>query len=268
MSLGGKVCVVTGASSGIGRQTALDLAGEGARVCIAARRRDRLEELLAEMGGAERGHSLCVTDVSDREQVRALVTHVTETYGRLDVLINNAGFGSDSLFESPEDIAEVEKVMATNFFGTIYVTGEFLPLLRESTPSHIVTVASVAGRLAAGGAATYCASKFALVGFFESLSYDLAEQDIYVSLVEPGFIPTEGFPQADMTRDPVFKHMLGTVQGVSDAIRQAIEHRKVQRVTPRWYYLLQFPRLVSPPLYRLIYKKIAAPRQRKRIEAR
>lgn len=252
-----RVCVVTGASSGIGRRTALDLARAGARVCVAARRRQRLESLVAEMGGTAAGHSLFVTDVSNREDVRGLAAHVRATYGRLDVLINNAGFAGGEGMTGPDSIDEIEEVMATNFFGAVYCTGEMFDLLASSVPAHIVNVASMAGRLAAPGNSTYAASKFALVGWTEALQPDLAERGIYLSSVEPGFVPTEGFPQKNLAADKMMKHILGTDAQVSAAIIDAIRHRKPQRVVPRWYYLLQVPRVLTPRLYRSALTKAA-----------
>lgn len=252
----GRVCVVTGASSGIGRRTALDLAAGGARVCVAARRRDRLESLVEEMGGERAGHSLVVTDVSKRDDVRALAAHVRDTYGRLDVLINNAGFSGGEGMTGPESIDEIEHVFATNFFGAVYCTGEMFDLLVASAPSHVVNVASMSGRLATPGVSTYAASKFALVGWTEGLQPDLAERGIYLSSVEPGFVPTEGFPQKNLVQDRFMRHILGSDQQVSAAIRDAIHHRKPQRVVPRWYFVLQVPRVLAPPVYRFALTKM------------
>ena len=259
MDLSGRVCVVTGASSGIGRRTAVDLALRGATLCLAARRKERLKELLDELGGEP--HSMVVTDVSERSHVRALADHVGATYGRCDVLINNAGFSRERAFRGPEAIADLQAVMATNFFGAVYCTGEFLPLLIESAPSSVVNVASVAGRLAIGGVPGYTASKFALVGWSEALHGQLASTGVCVSLVEPGLIPTEGFPQKAFVKDRWMKKTLGTVEQVSDAIIDAIENRRMQRVVPRWYYLLQVPRVITPPLYRMAQQRLVAPRR-------
>ncbi len=249
-SMTGRVCVVTGASSGIGRRTSLDLAAAGAKVCVAARRRERLEELVAEMGGGAAGHSFVVTDVSQRGDVQKLAAHVREVYGRLDILINNAGFAGRQGLSGPESIDEIERVMATNFFGAVYCTAELLPLLEESRPSHVVNVASMSGRIATPGVSTYVASKFALAGWTESLHHEMAGREIYFSSIEPGFVPTEGFPQKNMVRDRFMKYLLGSDAQVSAAIFDAIEGRKMQRVVPRFYYLFQIPRLLTPALYR------------------
>lgn len=251
-----RVCVVTGASSGIGRRTALDLAAAGAKVCAAARRQDRLEALVAEMGGEAAGHSFVVTDVSKRTDVQALVRHVEDRYGRIDVLINNAGFSGKEGLTGPESIEEVERIMATNFFGAVYCTAEFLPLLERSAPSHVVNIASMSGRIATPGVANYAASKFALVGWTESLEPVLARKGVHLSSVEPGFVPTEGFPQKNMVGDRFMKHLLGTDAQVSEAIQDAIRNKKLQRVVPRWYYALQVPRVLTPWVFRKLKTKV------------
>lgn len=261
MSFENRVCVITGASSGIGRRTALDLAGLGARVCAAARRRDRLETLLQEMGGKGAGHSIQVTDVSSRESVKKLAGYVASSYGRLDVLVNNAGFTDNTPLDEPGAVDALERVMATNFFGAVYCTAELLPLLKSSAPSSVINVASVAGRLAVGGAPSYCASKFALVGWSEALGSQLAPAGVHVGTVEPGLIPTEGFPQTRAQEDPLLRFALGTEAQVSAAIIDSIRRRVAERTVPRWYYLLQIPRLLAPPLYRAADRRFVAPRR-------
>jgi NAD(P)-dependent dehydrogenase (short-subunit alcohol dehydrogenase family) len=252
-SLAGKICVVTGASSGIGRRTALDLAADGAIVCAAARREDRLKELMDELPGA--GHCYYTTDVSRRDEVAGLAGRVEAEYGRCDVLINNAGFAGASGY-SDAWIANAEAVMQTNFFGALFCIDAFLFLLERSAPSNVVNVASVAGRIATPGIPAYTASKFALVGWTESAAPELAKRGIYMSLVEPGFIPTEGFPQKALTNDRFLRYLLGSDEQVSAAIRDAIVNRKAQRVVPRWYYLLQIPRVVTPWVWRTVRNKV------------
>ena len=250
-----KVCIVTGASSGLGRRTALDLAAEGHQVCVAARREERLTSLVEEMGGAAAGHTFHVTDVSDRAQVKKLAAHMRDTYGRCDVLVNNAGIPGRESFDAAA-VEKIQQVMDVNFYGAVFCTAELYDLLLASTPSHVINVTSVAGRIATPGFASYSASKFALVGWTESLQPELAKQGIYVTTVEPGFIPTEGFPQENLTGDPVLSRILGSEAQVSAAIRDAIAHRKPQRVVPRWYYLLQVPKLLAPPVYRFVLNKV------------
>ncbi len=253
------VWVITGASSGIGRRTALDVAAAGGTVCLAARREQRLAELLAELPGE--GHSYLATDVSDRPQVRALAAHVADTHGRVDVLVNNAGYAGPKGFAGADTIADVEALMATNFFGAVYCTGEFMELLESSAPSTIVNVASMAGRVAAPGMPAYVASKFALVGWSESLAATIRRRGIHVASVEPGFVPTEGFPQTEMVGDPMMKRLLGTDAMVSEAIQDAVKNRKVQRVVPRAYYLAQLPQVAAPRLWRKAISAMAGVRE-------
>ncbi len=259
---GGTTWVITGASSGIGRRTAVDVAAAGATVCVAARRADRLESLVAELPGS--GHSYRVTDVSDRDDVAGLAAHVAATHGRCDVLVNNAGYSGERGFTGAGSIANVEAVFGTNFFGAIYCTGEFMSLLEASAPAHVVNVASIAGRVAAPGLPAYCASKFALVGWTEALQPELAPKGIFLSSVEPGFIPTEGFPQKDLVEDKVMRHILGSDAQVSAAIQDAVAGRKPQRVVPRWYYMLQLPRVVTPRVFRSAVTRLAGVRQSRR----
>ena len=260
MYLDGKICVVTGASSGIGRRLARDLAGKGAVVCAAARREDRLSELVRDLTPVASGaHSYVVTDVADRDQVHRLAEHVRETYGRCDVLINNAGISGGRPFDGEQSLETLEKVFRTNFFGAAYCTAAFLPLLESSAPSHVVNIASIAGRVAFGNGSAYCGSKFALVGWSESLYYDLKRKGIHVSLVEPGPIPTEGFPQTALIGSPILRRALGGADDVSRAVQHAIRHKKMQRAVPRFYYLAPILRLLAPPLFRFAAKRLASP---------
>lgn len=259
MSLRDRVCVLTGASSGIGRRTAIELAADGAKVCVVARRQELLTELLAELGGSDRGHSMFRCDVSDRAQVSELANFVGDTYGRCDVLINNAGFSRGGEFRGVVSLDAVEEVIRTNYLGSVYCTAYLLELLEASAPSNVVNVASMAGRLAFPHSSAYVGSKFAVVGWSESARFDLAERGISVSLIEPGPIPTEGFPQETLLRHPVLRLALGSQGDVSKAIRVAATRGKAQRVVPRFYYLFQLPRLLAPPFYRFAAKRLTTP---------
>ena len=254
LRLDGMVCVVTGASSGIGRTLASHLAELGATLCVVARRENLLEELVSSLPG--QGHSLFSADVSDRDQVQRLAAHVERDHGRCDVLVNNAGFSAGGSFEGVSSLEDLHAVMDTNFFGAISCAAELLPLLERSAPAHIVNITSVAGRLSSPGASNYCASKFALVGWTESARFDLESRGVYLSSVEPGPIPTEGFPQKGLTRNRIFRRAVGTPEDVARAVVDVIEHRKPQRVVPRPYYLLQFPKLIWPRLYRFLARRI------------
>jgi uncharacterized protein len=257
LRLTNKICVVTGASSGIGRQTALALAAQGAVVCAAARREELLRSLIAECSGTD--HSYVVTDVNRRDQVSQLADHVQRTYGRCDVLVNNAGFAGRHLsLDDPGAVADVEAVMRTNFLGAVLCTAELLPLLEAAAPSSVVNIASVAGRIAVPGSSAYNASKFALVGWSEALHHELAGKGINVSLVEPGLIPTEGWPQSGLVNHPLLHLALGSQDQVAIAVLEAITSRRFERTVPRWYYLARIPHVLTPGLYRFALRKLTA----------
>jgi NAD(P)-dependent dehydrogenase (short-subunit alcohol dehydrogenase family) len=258
MDFRGRVCVVTGASSGIGRRLAQDLSAAGAHVCAAARREDRLRSLLEELPGD--GHSYVVTDVADRVACGKLADHVRDRYEHCDILVNNAGFSLSGPFDGTAALDRLHKVMATNFFGAAYCTASLMGLLLASAPSHIVNVASVAGRIATGGASSYCASKFAMVGWSEALYFELLPRGVHVTLIEPGMLPTEGFPHAGLTSDRWLRRILTSEADVSRATMRAIEARKLQRTIPRWFYPLEIARLVAPPVFRALQSRFITAR--------
>jgi NAD(P)-dependent dehydrogenase (short-subunit alcohol dehydrogenase family) len=253
-----KVCVITGASSGIGRRLALDLGAAGAQVCAAARREERLRSLIKELAGDR--HSLVATDVSDRAACGRLADHVRDRYGRCDVLVNNAGFSLGGSFDGPAALERLHEVMATNFFGAAYCTASLMDLLVRSAPSHVVNVASVAGRIATGGASSYCASKFAMVGWSEALYFELRPKRVHVTLIEPGMLPTEGFPHSGLSSDRWLRHILTSESDVSRATMRAIQACKLQRTIPRWFYPLEIARLVAPPVFRALQSRFITAR--------
>ncbi|MEA2461632.1 MAG: uncharacterized protein QOH90_1809 [Actinomycetota bacterium] len=253
MDLAGRVCVVTGASSGLGKRIAADLAASGATVCVAARREERLRDLVAGLPQPSGpAHSYVVTDVSERSDVDRLADEVRTRYGRCDVLVNNAGISRGSEFQGAASLDDLEEVFRTNFFGAVWCTAALLPLLESSAPSHVINVASVAGRIAYGGSSTYCSSKFALVGWSEAVGFDLRKKGIFVTSIEPGPIPTEGFPQTALLSHPILRRGVGNAGDVARAVLSAIGKRKTEIMVPRWFYLFQFPKLIFPRLFRSV----------------
>lgn len=185
--LEGKVAVVTGASSGIGEATALALAGEGARVALAARRADRLEHLAGRIGGNALPLAL---DVSDEADVRRVTNRIREEWGRIDILVNNAGV----MLLGPIDGADTEdwrRMVNTNVLGLMYCTHAALPAMREQRSGHVVNISSVAGRTVRAGAGVYNATKWAVGAFSESLRQEVHTLGIRVTVVEPGAVATE-----------------------------------------------------------------------------
>lgn len=259
-SYSGKTCVITGASSGIGRAAAVDMAQRGAVVCATARREHELRELVASLPGLD--HSFKTCDVSERDQVRALGDHVRSAHGRCDILINNAGFSRHRPLSAEDAVETLEAVMRTNFLGAVYCTKELLDLLKAADEGHVVNIASVAGRIPLGGNPAYTASKFALVGWSESMYSELARDGVYVSSIEPGPVPTEGFPQRGLVSHPVFRLGVASTDDVNAAIRNAIEKHKIHRTVPRPYYLAQLLRILAPRPWRALQDYVVSARDR------
>jgi NADP-dependent 3-hydroxy acid dehydrogenase YdfG len=186
-NLTGKVAVITGASSGIGEATARLLVAEGAHVVLAARRGERIEALAKELGGQARA---VVVDVSDINQVRALFSLVLETFGGVDLLLNNAGLGFNAAFvDSTPD--EWRRMLDTNVMGLLNCTHAAIPMMKGRPGAMIASISSTGGRYGVEGWSVYCATKYAVVGFHETLRKELGADGIRVSVIEPGAVWTE-----------------------------------------------------------------------------
>jgi len=187
-SLRDKVALITGASSGIGRATALRLAGHGVRVALAARNRAALD-LLAEDIRRQGGSAVAVaTDVTEAEQVRRAVETAVAEFGRLDILLSCAGLSMRAYFEGSQ-LDDLERVMHVNFFGTLYATHFALPHVKK-TRGSLVAVSSLTGKRGIPSYAVYGASKFAVQGLYEALQVELARDGVHVGIVSPAFVDT------------------------------------------------------------------------------
>jgi short-subunit dehydrogenase len=242
------VFLITGASSGIGEATARRLAREpGASLVLVARREQRLQAL-ADALGPERV-SFVAVDLLDEHAPAMVREHVLERHGRLDLLVNNAGAAWRARF-GDGGYENVRRTMAINFDAQLRLTEALLPLLRESAPSAIVNVASTAGRVARAGTGAYSASKFALAGWSDSLWAEEKENGVHVGLVLPGFISTEGFPQAELTSRPLTRRLVSTPEHAAEAIYEAGVGRRPERYVPRPYWIAAALRVVTPWVYR------------------
>jgi short-subunit dehydrogenase len=219
---------VTGAGSGIGEATARRLAREpGCSVVLVARREQRLRALAAELG--EDRASVIAVDLLDDDAPERVRDHVLERHGRLDLLVNNAGAAWRARF-ADGGYENVRRTMEINFDAQVRLTEALLALLRESAPSAIVNVSSTAGRVARAGAGAYSASKFALAGWSDALWAEEREHGVHVGLVLPGFIATEGFPQAELTEKPWTRWIVSTPERAAEAIFQAGVGRAPERL--------------------------------------
>ncbi|MBB5016040.1 SDR family oxidoreductase [Rehaibacterium terrae] len=188
--LEGKVAIVTGASSGIGEATVMQLAARGATVVAAARRADRLEALAARVVAAGGRCETAVSDLADAEAARALVQGVATRHRRLDLLVNNAG-AMRNAFLAGAAPADLDAMLDLNVRGLIAACQAALSPMRESGGGHIVNVASVAAWLCTPGAATYSATKAAVRAFSEALRKEAIRFGIRVTVISPGVVATE-----------------------------------------------------------------------------
>lgn len=228
--LEGTVSLVTGASSGIGEATAMQLARLGASVALVARRRERLQEL-AERIGAEGGRALVIeADIGSREQAEDAVERTVSELGRLDTLVNNAGMMLLGPIESAP-LTEWEQMLSVNVAGLLYCAHAALPALLAAAgdePRHVadmVNISSVAGRIARLGSGAYNLTKFGIGAFSESLRQEMTERHVRVSLVEPGVVETE---LSSHNRAEIREQISGTFAGVerlrADDIADAIAY--------------------------------------------
>jgi NADP-dependent 3-hydroxy acid dehydrogenase YdfG len=189
--LDGKVVVVTGASSGIGETTAEALAGEGAKVVIAARREERLSDLVGRIEGSG-GRTLAVScDVTDEGQAHALIQRAEEEFGRVDVLVNNAGVML--LSKVGKGLSDQWRQMfEVNVLGLLYATDAAIEVMKRQGSGHIVNISSVAGRkVTRDTSGVYAGTKHAVGAISEGLRMELLEHNIRVTVVEPGAVATE-----------------------------------------------------------------------------
>jgi short-subunit dehydrogenase len=226
-SVAGKRVLITGASSGVGAALARALAKDGAVVGLIARRQDRLAEVLADCQKTSPDSMMWVADLADTDAVGPPAVDAWDELGWIDLLVNNAAIPKRRAVPALEP-AEVEAVMRVNFFAPMRLTLAVLPRMLERGEAVIVNVSSVGGRLGIVHESAYCASKFALCGWSESMVVDLHGTGISVKLIEPGPVDTEIWDQPD-NDDPIYdgpKFSPDEVaQGIIEALgRDGFEH--------------------------------------------
>jgi short-subunit dehydrogenase len=238
MEVDGARVLVTGASSGIGAALAPLLAARGAVVAIVARRRDRLEEVLARCREHAPDSVAIVADLGDLERAVAVVDEAWEALGCIDVLVNNAAMPKRRRVTAlrPE---EVDEVMRLNFTSPVRMTLRLLPRLLERGRGVIVNVSSLGGRLGIAHEAAYCASKFALAGWSEAMAIDLWDTGVEVRLVLPGPVDTEIWDRPG-SEAPLYRGPFEPPGTVAEAIVAAIEGERFETYAPDLRGVVEF----------------------------
>lgn len=231
MDFKNKAVLITGASSGIGKETAIQFAKRGARLVLVARRKQKLENLKKNLQKFSVPIMICQCDVSDKSQVKEMSQKVLEEFGSIDILVNNAGF---AIYGSVYDltIEEIESQMATNYFGMIYCTKNFLPSMIEKKSGHIVNVASVAASFGLPGIASYCASKFAMLGFSEGLKHELKGTGVGITVVSPIMVRTDFFDHPSFEKMPKYSPTSLSAKTVAKAILRAANSPRLEIIVP------------------------------------
>jgi len=254
MDLRGKTAVVTGASSGIGRAAAIELARRGANVVIAARRRELLDDVARQCEALGVRATAVAADVDSRDECNALIAGA----GNVDVLVNNAGFAVFDAIEHarPEDL---EAMMRTNYFGAVWCTQAVLPQMLARGEGAIVIVASIAGIMGYARMGGYSATKFALTGFFEALRDEVLGRGVKVALVCPGTTESDFFVKAERGKMPGASRLIRGVkpERVARAIADAAEDGRYRRILPIGAALYMHMKEIFPRLAHLLMRRVS-----------
>jgi short-subunit dehydrogenase len=253
-----KIVVITGASSGIGAWMAQELSRLGAVVILIARSEQKLHQTAAFMQGK---HECMVTDITSSEQVFAVTRQIIHTYGKIDILINNAGFGVFENFNQAK-LETLEQMMDVNYMGTVRCTKAVMPYMLAAKSGHIVNIASLAGKIGTAKSSGYSASKHAALGFTNSLRQELKGTGIIITAVNPGPIDTPFFEQADPSgayANKIKSYMLRP-EHVGQAVLRAIIKRKMEINLPVLYgwaakFILVFPWISNKIIYKFLNNK-------------
>jgi uncharacterized protein len=255
MDLKGKTAVITGASSGIGRAAALELARRGANVVLAARSAEKLGAVAEECRRLGVRAETVTTDVTRRDDCLRLAS----TAGAVDVLVNNAGFAVFDAIESAK-ADDLESMMRTNYFGAVNCTQAILPGMLARRSGTIVNIASVAGLMGYARMGGYCATKFALIGFSEALRDEVIGRGVRVALVCPGTTETDFFMTAERSKMPGASRLMPAVrpERVARAIADAAEDGDYRRVIPVLGAVYIKLKEIAPRLAHAMFRRVSA----------
>jgi uncharacterized protein len=249
LDIKGRVVIVTGASSGIGEATARQFGSEGAKIVLAARRVDRLEALAKEITASGDGAETLVVgaDLSKLEDIQSMIDQTLQKFGRIDVLVNNAGFGRLDWLENLDPVKDIEGQFAVNVLGVVQTTRLVLPVMIKQRSGHIINMCSMAGLVGTPTYTIYAASKHAVHGFSEALRREVKPWGIDVSLIYPGGVVTEfgqhaGIKRKTKTTTPKF--LLLSADDVGRAVVRLVRR-------PRAMWIIPWPWAVTALLNKL-----------------
>jgi len=260
MDLRGKTAVITGASSGIGRAAALEMARRGVNVVLGARRAEPLEQTAAACRALGVTATAVTTDVTDPEQCRRLIASAD----RVDVLVNNAGFAIfDAVAEA--DAGELRSMMDTNYFGMLHCTQAVLPQMLARGEGAIVNVSSITGIMGFARMGGYCATKFAVIGLTEALRDEVLGRGVRVALVCPGTTETDFFVKAERGKMPGASRLILGVkpEKVARAICNAAEDGRYRRILPLFAAMYMRLKELFPRLAHLFMRRVSALMERR-----
>lgn len=237
MNIRGKVVIVTGASSGIGEATARQFGGQGARVVLAARRVERLEALAQEIAGMGTDAETLVVgaDLSKLEDIQALIQQTIERFGRIDVLVNNAGFGRLNWLEKLDPLKDIRAQFDVNVMGVVQTTRQALPVMIQQRSGHVINMCSMAGLVATPTYTIYAACKHAVHGFSEALRREVKPWGIDVSMIYPGGVVTEFASHAGIqrkTKAATPRALLLTADQVGQAVVKLVRRPRAMWIIP------------------------------------
>ena len=230
----GKIVLVTGASSGIGRQVSLDFSGHGAQsIILVARSRSKLEDLEKTISRKFNIKTIIYPcDVSKKSEVEQMGREILDKCGHVDILVNNAGFGLYGKVQN-QSIEQIESVTFTNYLGVVYCTKVFLDSMIARKSGHIVNLASVAASFGVAGLSAYCASKYAVLGFSESLSQELHGTGVGLTVVSPMGVKTNFFNNSSFGgRIPYYNGFMLKTNTVSNAVLAAANCHRLEIIVP------------------------------------
>ena len=252
MDFKGKTIVITGASAGIGKETAVQFAKRGANLALVARRKEKLEQLKKELESFQITILTCQCDVSKKSQVEDMSKTVLSKFGSIDILVNNAGF---AIYGSISELTidESESQMITNYFGMIYCIKNFLPKMIKQKCGHIINVASVAASFGLPGIASYCATKSAMLGFSEGLKHELAGTGVGITVVSPIMVRTDFFDHPSFDKIPKYSPTSLDPKTVAKIILKATDSPRLEIVVPSFVRVViwlkqTFPYIINPIL--------------------